>query len=91
MELEREIKPYEVPSKVNCSIRLIAHGPQVHFDTYLKIKSSQVGVDSGITCAQHRSNKAAGCFAKYYVVLQGVSVFYSETTSTLGTLLTMPT
>ena len=33
MELERGIKPYEVPSKVNCSIRLIAHGPQVHFDT----------------------------------------------------------
>ena len=33
MELERGIKPYEVPPKVNCSIRLIAHGPQVHFDT----------------------------------------------------------
>jgi len=33
MELERGIKPYEVPSKVNRSIPLIAHGPQVHFDT----------------------------------------------------------
>ena len=65
MELERGIKPYEVPSKVNCSIRLIAHGPQVHFDTAVEQKNSQVGVDSGITCAQDRSNKAVGCSAKY--------------------------
>ena len=90
MELERGIKPYEVPSKVNCSIRLIAHGPQVHFDTAVE-KKSQVGVDSGIMCAQHRSNKAAGCFAKYYVLPEENSVFYCKTTSTLGTLLTMPT
>ena len=38
MELERGIKPYEVPSKVNCSIHLIAHGPQVHFDTVFEKK-----------------------------------------------------
>ena len=53
--------------------------------------SSQVGIDSGITCAQHRSNKAAGCFAKYCVLPEENCVFYCKTTSTLGTLLTMPT
>ena len=31
---------YEDPSKVNCSIRLIAHGPQVHFDTVFEQKKA---------------------------------------------------
>ena len=74
MELERGIKPYAVPSKVNCSIRLIAHGPYVHFDTVLENKP-QVGVGSGITCAHHRSNRAAGCFLRSITFYSRKTVF----------------
>ena len=91
MELKWEANPYEVPSKINCAIALIAQRLHVHFDTLFGQKGSQVGIDSGKTCAQHRSNKAAGCFAKYYVLPEENGVFYCKTTSTLGTLLTMPT
>ena len=52
-------------------------------------KGSQVGIDSGKTCAQHRSNKAAGCFAKYYVLPEENSVLYCRPTSKSGTISNM--
>ena len=33
MELKWEANPYEVPSKINCAIALIAQRLHVHFDT----------------------------------------------------------
>ena len=92
MELKWEANPYEVPSKINCAIALIAQRLHVHFDTLFgQKKAPKSALIPEKRVAQHRSNKAAGCFAKYYVLPEENGVFYCKTTSTLGTLLTMPT
>ena len=49
--------PYDIPSKINCAIPLIAQRLHVHFDTvFLNRKGSQVGIDSETTRARHRTN-----------------------------------
>ena len=45
MEPEWAKNRYEDPSKVNCSIHLIADGLHVHFDVVLEEKRFRIGVN----------------------------------------------